>query len=192
MQIDIIGTGLTAESYDWQRPTYKWSVSSFHDVYGDSINLYFSMHWGQCLGIANEITLDTYPINEVIAQLGSKYFTSSIAYMIAYALYSGAKEINIFGVDMEHETEYAYQRPCLAYWLGYAKAMNVNIKISSLVDKVPYKYGYDTAEQKDFIEVLENRMLASLHKAEHTDDRERDQWLGSYHAHKKIIEMIRG
>jgi len=192
MIVDIIGTGLTASSYDFARPSYKWSVSSYHSVYADNIDLYFSMHDGQELKLDNEITLATYPIDAISEKYETNYFTSSIAYMIAYALYTGAKEINIYGVDMEQDTEYRYQRPCVAYWVGYAKALGVQVVLSTVLDSVPYKYGYDTTRMIDTMAVLDDRMLASLHKAEHTEGKEREQWIGSYHAHSKIIELLKG
>ena len=192
MHIDIIGTGLTASSYDWGRDSYKWSVSSFHEIYADNVDLYFSMHEGQVLGLNNEITLASYPLQDIQKEYDTNYFSSSIAYMIAYALYTGAKTINVYGVDMEHDTEYRYQRPCLAYWIGFAKAKGVSVTLSTVLDKVPYKYGYDTSKMNETLDVLNERMLASFHKAKETEGREADQWLGSYHAHQKIIELLRG
>ena len=192
MKIDIVGTGLTASSYDWTRDTFKWSVSQFSDVYQDKIHLYFAMHTGQTTERANEITLGSYPLKAIMEWSGSKYFTSSIAYMVAYALFTGATEINIFGVDMEHDTEYATQRPCLAYWIGFARAKGCNIKVMSVLDERPFLYGYDTEMMQNTIAVLTERMESSRIKAHTTDGAEREQWIGSMHAHKKIIELLRG
>ena len=192
MIIDIIGTGLTAKSYDWERPTYKWSVSSYEAVYKDDVHLYFSMHEGQDLGLSNEITLQTYPLQAITEKYDTSYFTSSIAYMVAYALYTGAEAINIYGVDMEHDTEYKHQRPCLAYWVGYAKALGVKVNIETILNDQPYLYGYDTERMTKTLEVLESRKLACRKAAEESADKEREQWLGAWHAHNKIIELLRG
>jgi len=199
MIIDIIGTGLTAECYDWQRDSYKWSVSSFYEVYTDKVDLYFSLHVGQVLGLDNEITLSAFPIDDIKKTFDSDYFTSSIAYMIAYAIYTGAKEINIYGVDMEQDSEYRYQRPCLAYWLGFAKAKGIKTTVSTVLADPPFNYGYDMERQNNFVKVLEHRAESSKQKAlklsdsiKTDDQRAKEQWLGSYHAYLKIIDLIRG
>ena len=48
------------------------------------------------------------------------YFTTTVAYAIAYAIYAGYKRIEVYGVEMETNTEYGHQRPCVAYWCGVA------------------------------------------------------------------------
>jgi len=126
--IDILGAGLTLSSYDWGRNSYKWGLSQCRELYNGDINLFFALHKGQSSGLDNEIGLESYPLNEIIKWSGCNYFTNSVAYMIAYALYTGQKEINIFGVDMDHKTEYAYERPCIAYWIGYGRAIGAKIK----------------------------------------------------------------
>ena len=65
-----------------------------------------------------------------------KYFTNSIAYMIAYAIHKGATEIDMYGVALVVPEEYAYQRPCIEFWIGYALAKGIKVKV----------YGYTTIE----------------------------------------------
>lgn len=192
MIVDIIGTGLTSASYDWNRDSFKWSVSSYADIYKEKIHLYFGLHWHQKCEMYNEITLKEYPLGAIIKWSGSNYLHSSIAYMMAYAIYTGAKEINIFGVDMEHDSEYVGQRPCLAYWIGFAKAKGVNVNVMTVLDNQPYLYGYDTDRMNHTITVLTERMNSCEIKAKQTDGAEREQWIGAMHAHKKIIELLRG
>lgn len=66
-----------------------------------------------------------YPLDE----MHCKYFTSSIAYMIAYAIYKGATEIDIYGVHMGLETEYTEQKACADYWIGYARGLGIEVII---------------------------------------------------------------
>ena len=40
-----------------------------------------------------------------------------------------ATEIDVYGVDMRHETEYATQRPCMEYWVGYARGKGIEVNI---------------------------------------------------------------
>lgn len=62
------------------------------------------------------------------------YFTTSIAYMLALALYEHRQgqtvsEIRMYGVDMSAYTEYSYQLPCVNTWLGVAIGLGVRVTI---------------------------------------------------------------
>jgi len=192
MRVDILGTSDSIITYDWKRDTFKWSVSSYKSVYQDRVQLYFAMHKGQESNKINEINLGSYPLKEIMEWSGSNYFTSSISYMVAYAIYTGAKEINIFGVDMEEATEYAYQRPCLAYWVGFAQAKDVRVNIMTALDERLFLYGYDTDRQIALLEVLENRRRTSELKALTTEGDTKQQWIGSMHALQTTINSIKG
>lgn len=69
-----------------------------------------------------------YPLQEIKKRFGVDYFTNSIDYMIAYALYVGMKEIRFYGVNMEVDTEYLWQKPGVEFWVGYAKGLGVKVK----------------------------------------------------------------
>jgi hypothetical protein len=87
-----------------------------------------------------------YPIEDVIRILGGRdYFTSTIAYALALALtLEGVTEIGVWGVDLVHDSEYADQRPCAEYYLGYAAARGVKLTIheKSALLKQSHRYGY--------------------------------------------------
>ena len=68
-----------------------------------------------------------YPLEELIEDLGYDYFTSSIAYLIALAIFERFEELHIFGVEMVYGTEYVHERPCVEFWLGVAHARGINI-----------------------------------------------------------------
>lgn len=70
-----------------------------------------------------------YPLDKIIEKWGVNYFTNSISYMIALALYEGYKTIDLYGIHMSHETEYAEQKPSVEFWVGMAKGMGVNMFI---------------------------------------------------------------
>lgn len=75
-----------------------------------------------------------YPKDEVIKYFtpeGQKpYFTSSIAWMIALAIYEKATEIGIWGVDMIGDGEYSHQRGCCEYLLGCARFSGITLTLS--------------------------------------------------------------
>lgn len=87
-------------------------------------------------------TATAYPKDLVVEAFG-RYFTNSISWMIALAIYEGATEIGVYGVDMATGSEYANQRPSCEYFLGFAagRGIKVTIPISSDLCKVSALYG---------------------------------------------------
>ena len=49
---------------------------------------------------------ERYPLEDIIKELQTDYFTNSISYMVAYAIYLKYDEIAIYGVDMAQDEEY--------------------------------------------------------------------------------------
>lgn len=70
-----------------------------------------------------------YPFEMVETYTRSSYYNSSIAYMIALAIAEGAKEISLFGVDMDDHSEYAYQRANCEYLIGMARGKGIKVTI---------------------------------------------------------------
>jgi len=68
------------------------------------------------------------PKDKLIEQFGS-YFTSTIAWMIGFAIQEGATEIGLWGVDMTGPDEYQKQRAGCEYLLGYAKGKGIKITL---------------------------------------------------------------
>jgi hypothetical protein len=67
-----------------------------------------------------------YPLEEVM-DLGGMYLTSTPAMMLALGILMGYKTIGIWGVEMQHESEYGYQKPCMEYWLGIANGLGIEV-----------------------------------------------------------------
>lgn len=70
-----------------------------------------------------------YPFEEVAACIGGAYWNSSIAYAMALAIFEGADEIGIYGVDMKGDDEYGYQKPNMEYLIGLARGKGINVTI---------------------------------------------------------------
>ncbi len=87
------------------------------------------------LGHANPLLPDAtpFPKDDLVKKYGS-YFTSSIAWMIAYAIEQEPEAIGLWGIDMMGEEEYGNQRPCCEYLLGIARGKNI---ILTLADESP-------------------------------------------------------
>ncbi len=84
---------------------------------------------------------------KIVDYFGSDYFTDTITYMIAYALYTHtvlAKnedgvirpeltqplKLLLFGVDMATKIEYACSKGGIEFWLGQARAMGAEIFVA--------------------------------------------------------------
>jgi hypothetical protein len=65
-----------------------------------------------------------YPLDEVLGLVG-RYLESSIAYMLALAIYQKRPAVYLYGVT--GADEYASQRPNLEYLIGFAKAVGVRV-----------------------------------------------------------------
>jgi len=85
-----------------------------------------------------------YPLEDIIKRFG-RYFTSSIAYMMALAIREGAIEIGLHGINMGMDDEYSIQKPCLEYLIGYARGMGIKVSIpeDSMLLYSQGLYGYE-------------------------------------------------
>ena len=63
------------------------------------------------------------------------YLTSSVAWMLALALYEHKcgqtiTELRMAGIEMLIGTEYARQKPCVEFWLGRAMGMGIEVSVA--------------------------------------------------------------
>lgn len=121
------------------------------------------------------------PIDEIMAILPGaefRWFSSSVAYAIALALFQGYEEIMLVGVDMNSNTEYGYQLPNFQFWVGVALGMGIGI---SLLSNREYfsspMYGYEGEVQlgQDFFAARVELLESSWKKAESELKRAKDR-----------------
>lgn len=111
-------------------------------------------------GIPNSVR---YPLEEIFKHFGecfvrpchAKYFTNTISYMIALAIYEEYDEIHVYGVDMATtflDNEYAHQRPSCEFWLGVAAGRGIRLYIPDNADllKTRFLYGYEDEKKHSF------------------------------------------
>ena len=86
----------------------------------------------------------TFPMDEMVKEFGSHFFTSSFAWMMAFAISKGFKEIGLYGVDMASKDEYVLQRQAFYFWLYLAKSRGIKVTIPDESDLMqpPSLYGY--------------------------------------------------
>ncbi len=91
-----------------------------------------------------------FPYDEIHDAFPRKYFTNSVSYMMALALYQGCEQLGVYGIDMmvsdgSGNAEYGYQRPSCEYFVGIADERlgkeNVDIPRESDLCKAAFLYG---------------------------------------------------
>ena len=92
--------------------------------------------------IPNGIVLN---YQEMVAKYSAYFFTSSIAWMMAYAIELGATKIGLWGVDMAANEEYEAQRAGLHYFalIAAQKGIEVGVPPESDLFRPRFLYGID-------------------------------------------------
>lgn len=70
-----------------------------------------------------------YPLDEIVNHFGVCYFNSTLDYMLAFAIYSGATEISLYGVNMTQKEEWRSQKPGVEFWIGVAMGKGIKVNI---------------------------------------------------------------
>jgi len=129
-----------------------------------------------------------------------EYATSTVAYAIALGIYFEYDQIDMYGIDMESNTEYIYQRDCVAFWTGLALGRGITVVQHSgagLYD-VPL-YGYDgqiyfpPEELEDELEYLQSEHDKTTAEKERIQQAENDVqlWSDEYvDLHGQLINAV--
>ncbi len=100
-------------------------------------------------------------INDWVGELdpcGREYFTNSVSYMIALAIYEGFDVIHLYGVDMAVGSEYEMQRPSCEFWIGIAKGQGIKLYIPNQSDLLKCMAPYGRSKKVEpFIAKLKDR-----------------------------------
>lgn len=85
-----------------------------------------------------------FPKDELVAEFGDIFFTSSFAWMMALAMKMGASEIALYGIDMASRDEYIRQRPGFYYfkWHAEQRGIKVSAPHESDIMQSPPLYAY--------------------------------------------------
>jgi hypothetical protein len=92
------------------------------------------------------VTPENYPLKDIMDFFETDYFSSTVDYAIALALYRQYKEINLYGVTLTAH-EYANFKPGVDFWCGYAKGLGVKVivhgesRVMRTMDDEMYGYG---------------------------------------------------
>ncbi len=105
----------------------------------------------------------TFPIEEVSQY--RKYFTSSIALMIAFAFHSykatgKPKEVGLYGIHMDAGEEYQEQRPCCEYWLARMEEAGMKVTLPDGGGLMLAKHVYGFEDYNPLSWELQQRVFA--------------------------------
>ena len=96
-----------------------------------------------------------FPLEDVLNTFGQEYFNSTAAYAVCFAIYVGATQISVFGMDFTYANQHDAEkgRACVEWWLGVASQLGVELSMprtTSLMDAYHEQadrfYGYDTVK----------------------------------------------
>ncbi len=104
---------------------------------------------------------------------GSKpYLTSTLAHMLFYAIFHHPESpdipIELYGFEAESNTEYAVQRPCIEYWVGYGRGLGMSIEAPGAHLLTGRHYGYQDFDQgyRSRLELRKFTLQKNLNEAE--------------------------
>ena len=180
-KLTIIGTG-----YGWENAPHGddlevWGITYLPTLRKDvnnviDMNVYDDLRWGRFEQERNErvidwceendvpyICLDNYPIDEIEKHFCVDYFSNTVDYALALGIYKGFKEIHLYGVNVTHDSEYAYQKPGIDFWCGVAIGRGIKVVIpgkKSAIMKTSdgLMYGYDRKQKQQ----LSRRLLKRI------------------------------
>lgn len=108
-----------------------------------------------------------FPLEGMIT--GKPYLTSTLAHMLYYAIYFHPDaQIELYGFEAESNTEYAAQRPCIEYWVGYGRGLGMSIEApgSGLLKGRHYAYKNFDQGYRSRLEMRKQALHVQLHDAE--------------------------
>lgn len=91
-----------------------------------------------------------FPHEEMLREFGPDWFTSTLAWMMAFAIVQKPDEIGIYGCDMSHPSEYGHQRPAMKYFIEMAGRRGIQVYVpseSDLLRPAPL-YGYSVGTDR--------------------------------------------
>ena len=105
-----------------------------------------------------------FPLHEVT----NLYLTSTLAHMLFYAIINKQADIELYGFEAESNTEYAAQRPCIEYWVGYGRGLGISIEAPGSGLLKGRHYAYDDYDQgyRSRLEMRKRALQIQLNDAE--------------------------
>lgn len=125
----------------WENPA-KWEASYIEWLNAQTFKLY-----AQRLDLFPKAV--KFPRDEMLKLFGPYWFTSTLAWMMAYAITRKPVEIGLFGIDMSHPSEYGHQKPAMHHFIEVASHNGIPVYVpeeSDLLRPAPL-YGYSVGTE---------------------------------------------
>jgi len=106
-----------------------------------------------------------FPKDAILSKF-RRYFTNSISWEIALAIYEGFKKIYIFGVDMAQDGEYAFERPSVEYFCGYAEGAGIDLVVPEKSDLLKTMWLYPFEQDAPIKTKIESRRFELRNRAQ--------------------------
>ena len=146
---------------------------------------------------------DKYMFTNSAEMRWNGYFTNTISYMIALAIYEEYKEISVFGVDMAtsnpplENTEYSHQRPSCEYYLGLAVGRGIKTYIPPCADLLKARFNYGFELTKEIVYAAKCKKLRdgmamryqSAAQAVQYHQKQVDQYIGALECEKEMHKI---
>lgn len=137
----IIGRGRNAE-LGLQADGEKWAINFFipgADVLFD-IHTFEARTGDRAKAIAagqRVITQAEYPLDEILKEFKTEYFSNSIPYMIALAIYQKYTHIDLYGcnvIPLDSEAPIVENHPGTEFWIGLAMGRGVKVTVHGKIE----------------------------------------------------------
>jgi hypothetical protein len=99
-----------------------------------------------------------YPKDAIIKKFSCDLFPSVVPYMIAYAIFKKYRQIDLYGINMDHGAEWAYQREAVTGWLMFAMGKGIKVTVTGNANR-PFRlfdgilYGYNEPQYERGVKV---------------------------------------
>jgi len=89
-----------------------------------------------------------FPRERLMEKFG-RYFTSSMAWMLALAIDEGYQRIRLYGMDLMGDSEYEVQRSCIEYLIGLARGLGREVWLppQCALLRASHLYGFEPVPQ---------------------------------------------
>ena len=112
-----------------------------------------------------------FPFEELIQVFGAPYFSCTASWQLALGIAMGYKRIDLWGIDMTEDKEYAYERPCVEYYIGVARGMGVTVGLpdTTALCSAPFIYGMTDIDSQPWrrMETLVQQRLEAAERDAH-------------------------
>jgi hypothetical protein len=97
------------------------------------------------------VDLTNYPLDHIVKFFGTDYFSNTVDYALALAIYEGFTEIDLYGVNMSYGGEYFWEKPGVEFWVGMALGRGIKVtvhgeKSTIMKTRDGLLYGYGTPQ----------------------------------------------